>query len=174
MACALVKLNSTISNSLKKSEPTSARLATFHNATAPVTKYYAEKRKLITVNAERNPNEIFAEVEENIDRVILKDPKVLFIVGGPGSGKGTQCEMLVEKFGFTHLSSGENKNGTEEEEGNEKEKGREEEEEEEKEEKELVIQGSHMVSGTRCPACSDQVKGKFEVLRADMRSGELI
>ena len=26
--------------------------------------------------------------------------------GGPGSGKGTQCEKIVEKFGFTHLSSG--------------------------------------------------------------------
>jgi len=82
------------------------RLQTFHNATAPVTKYYGERRKLITINAERSPDEIFAEVEENVDRVILKDPKVLFIVGGPGSGKGTQCELLVEKYGFTHLSSG--------------------------------------------------------------------
>ncbi|KAG8507934.1 Adenylate kinase isoenzyme 5, partial [Galemys pyrenaicus] len=26
---------------------------------------------------------------------------------GPGSGKGTQCEKLVEKYGFTHLSTGE-------------------------------------------------------------------
>ena len=29
---------------------------------------------------------------------------------------------------------------------------------ERKEEKKLVIQGSHMVSGTRCPARSDQLK----------------
>jgi len=82
------------------------RLETFHNATAPVTKYYGEKRKLITINAERSPEEIFAEVEENVDRVILREPKVLFIVGGPGCGKGTQCELMVEKYGFTHLSSG--------------------------------------------------------------------
>ncbi|XP_077929012.1 adenylate kinase isoenzyme 5 isoform X2 [Halichoerus grypus] len=27
--------------------------------------------------------------------------------GGPGSGKGTQCEKLVEKYGFTHLSTSE-------------------------------------------------------------------
>uniref|UniRef100_A0A8C9DNP6 Adenylate kinase isoenzyme 5 n=1 Tax=Prolemur simus TaxID=1328070 RepID=A0A8C9DNP6_PROSS len=27
--------------------------------------------------------------------------------GGPGSGKGTQCEKLVEKYGFTHLTTGE-------------------------------------------------------------------
>ncbi len=26
--------------------------------------------------------------------------------GGPGSGKGTQCEKIVSKFGYTHLSSG--------------------------------------------------------------------
>lgn len=28
-------------------------------------------------------------------------------LGGPGSGKGTQCGKLVEKYGFTHLSTGE-------------------------------------------------------------------
>merc|ERR1711926_66385 len=27
-------------------------------------------------------------------------------LGGPGSGKGTQCDKIVEKYGFTHLSSG--------------------------------------------------------------------
>ena len=26
--------------------------------------------------------------------------------GGPGSGKGTQCAKIVEKFGYTHLSAG--------------------------------------------------------------------
>ncbi|CAL1287224.1 unnamed protein product [Larinioides sclopetarius] len=26
--------------------------------------------------------------------------------GGPGSGKGTQCERIVQKYGFTHLSTG--------------------------------------------------------------------
>lgn len=29
-----------------------------------------------------------------------------WIKGGPGSGKGTQCDKMVEKYGFTHLSSG--------------------------------------------------------------------
>lgn len=28
------------------------------------------------------------------------------LVGGPGSGKGTQCEKIVEEFHFTHLSVG--------------------------------------------------------------------
>ena len=29
-----------------------------------------------------------------------------FISGGPGSGKGTQCAKMVDKFGFCHLSAG--------------------------------------------------------------------
>jgi len=28
------------------------------------------------------------------------------VLGGPGSGKGTQCAKLVEDYGFTHLSAG--------------------------------------------------------------------
>ncbi|RIA88443.1 adenylate kinase-domain-containing protein [Glomus cerebriforme] len=34
------------------------------------------------------------------------DITVVFILGGPGSGKGTQCAKLVEDFGFVHLSAG--------------------------------------------------------------------
>ncbi|EPS67840.1 adenylate kinase [Genlisea aurea] len=33
-------------------------------------------------------------------------PFVAFVLGGPGSGKGTQCMKIVETFGFTHLSAG--------------------------------------------------------------------
>jgi adenylate kinase len=32
--------------------------------------------------------------------------KVFFILGGPGSGKGTNCARLVQDFGYTHLSAG--------------------------------------------------------------------
>merc|ERR1711915_566352 len=28
------------------------------------------------------------------------------LIGGPGSGKGTQCDSIVAKFNFSHLSSG--------------------------------------------------------------------
>lgn len=31
---------------------------------------------------------------------------IIWVLGGPGSGKGTQCARLVEKYGFQHLSSG--------------------------------------------------------------------
>jgi hypothetical protein len=34
------------------------------------------------------------------------DRQLVFVLGGPGSGKGTQCEKLRERFGFVHLSVG--------------------------------------------------------------------
>jgi UMP-CMP kinase len=30
----------------------------------------------------------------------------VFVVGGPGTGKGTQCKLISEKYGYTHLSAG--------------------------------------------------------------------
>ncbi|KAG6437850.1 hypothetical protein SASPL_102780 [Salvia splendens] len=35
-----------------------------------------------------------------------KKPTVVFVLGGPGSGKGTQCANIVQHFGYTHLSAG--------------------------------------------------------------------
>eukprot|EP01065_Artemidia_motanka_P034089 TRINITY_DN4124_c4_g1_i1.p1 TRINITY_DN4124_c4_g1~~TRINITY_DN4124_c4_g1_i1.p1 ORF type:complete len:250 (+),score=45.40 TRINITY_DN4124_c4_g1_i1:82-831(+) len=33
-------------------------------------------------------------------------PNVVFVLGGPGSGKGTQCAQLVGEYGCVHLSAG--------------------------------------------------------------------
>ena len=33
-------------------------------------------------------------------------PKVVFVLGGPGAGKGTQCANIVRDFPFVHLSAG--------------------------------------------------------------------
>ncbi|KAI0236213.1 bifunctional uridylate/adenylate kinase [Massospora cicadina] len=33
-------------------------------------------------------------------------PVVIFVLGGPGAGKGTQCANLVKDFNFLHLSAG--------------------------------------------------------------------
>jgi len=43
-----------------------------------------------------------------LDLTPLKEAKlpVIFVLGGPGCGKGTQCDKIVGKYGFTHLSSG--------------------------------------------------------------------
>jgi len=45
---------------------------------------------------------------KELDLTPLREAKlpVIFVLGGPGCGKGTQCERIVAKYGFTHLSSG--------------------------------------------------------------------
>jgi len=35
-----------------------------------------------------------------------KKVTVIFVLGGPGAGKGTQCARLVDDFNFAHLSAG--------------------------------------------------------------------
>ncbi|CAM9763784.1 unnamed protein product, partial [Laminaria digitata] len=35
------------------------------------------------------------------------EPKdVVFVLGGPGSGKGTHCAKIASEFDYTHLSTG--------------------------------------------------------------------
>ncbi|TSL47707.1 UMP-CMP kinase [Bagarius yarrelli] len=35
------------------------------------------------------------------------NPVVVFVLGGPGAGKGTQCSKIAEHYSYTHLSAGE-------------------------------------------------------------------
>jgi adenylate kinase len=112
------------------------RLDTFHQVTQPVIDYYEDQGKLKRVNSEQAPEDVFQQVKgilgpglksasppaaandeasqlekdrkakQKEAKTKLKDCKVLFVVGGPGSGKGTQCEKIVEEYGYVHLSSG--------------------------------------------------------------------
>lgn len=36
----------------------------------------------------------------------VQKPEVVFILGGPGAGKGTLCNYIVENYGYKHLSAG--------------------------------------------------------------------
>jgi len=38
--------------------------------------------------------------------VVNAGPKRVMIAGAPASGKGTQCELIVEKYGLVHISAG--------------------------------------------------------------------
>ena len=38
--------------------------------------------------------------------VEFSKPIFIFVMGGPGAGKGTQCAKLIEEFHFHHLSTG--------------------------------------------------------------------
>ena len=36
----------------------------------------------------------------------MSKPQIIFVMGGPGAGKGTQCARLVKEFGFATFSTG--------------------------------------------------------------------
>ncbi|KAI9480640.1 MAG: adenylate kinase-domain-containing protein [Benjaminiella poitrasii] len=62
----------------------------------------AERRKkLAEVKAKREAQQIKPIPAFSSDEVT-----VVFVLGGPGSGKGTQCENLKRDYGFVHLSAG--------------------------------------------------------------------
>ncbi|XP_012079714.2 UMP-CMP kinase 3 [Jatropha curcas] len=46
------------------------------------------------------------KTDQEIDAV-EKKPTIVFVLGGPGGGKSTQCANISKYIGFTHLSSGE-------------------------------------------------------------------
>ena len=48
-----------------------------------------------------------AKIPESSDmKSVFEKLPIVFVTGGPGSGKGTQCDKIVKEFNFTHLSSG--------------------------------------------------------------------
>ncbi|XP_030630309.1 UMP-CMP kinase [Chanos chanos] len=48
-----------------------------------------------------------AKVPRVLNRIALvMKPQVVFVLGGPGAGKGTQCAKIVENYSYTHLSAG--------------------------------------------------------------------
>ncbi|GAB1604797.1 adenylate kinase-like [Argonauta hians] len=88
------------------------RIQTFHDHTSAVLEYYEQNNKLQTIRAEGSPQDVFCQVESVFKQVCptlkpcLDKCKVIFVVGGPGSGKGTMCAKLAQLYGFCHLSSG--------------------------------------------------------------------
>uniref|UniRef100_A0AAF5PSK2 Adenylate kinase isoenzyme 1 n=1 Tax=Wuchereria bancrofti TaxID=6293 RepID=A0AAF5PSK2_WUCBA len=49
---------------------------------------------------------IQANIAKKVDVVRKAQIPVIFVIGAPGAGKGTQCAKMVEKYGLTHLSTG--------------------------------------------------------------------
>lgn len=46
-------------------------------------------------------------LDNNINPTTTKSHRVIFVLGGPGAGKGTQSERIVERYKCVHLSVGE-------------------------------------------------------------------
>jgi len=106
----LIKRGETSGRQDDNEETIRARLKTYREATVPVAAHYKEQGKLVSIDANRSVDEVFEDVVKAFATIGMAPSgitqPVFFIVGGPGSGKGTQCEKMVAEFSFTHLSSG--------------------------------------------------------------------
>ncbi|CAG99400.1 bifunctional uridylate/adenylate kinase [Kluyveromyces lactis] len=66
---------------------------------------------VVSLSYQKNPPVAFEEGPVSDDKkktpaFSKDDVLVVFVLGGPGAGKGTQCAKLVKDFGFVHLSAG--------------------------------------------------------------------
>lgn len=41
-----------------------------------------------------------------VRKMSAEKPKIVFVLGAPGSGKGTQCANIVDAYNYVHLSAG--------------------------------------------------------------------
>eukprot|EP00127_Corallochytrium_limacisporum_P000614 Clim_evm13s22 gene=Clim_evmTU13s22 len=128
----LLKRGETSGRSDDNIEAIKKRFKTFMEQSLPVVDHYGDK--VVKINAERGVDEIFADVKDVLDPIFGKakdvaasattaaapvapmdaseakqispDTKVIFVLGGPGAGKGTQCDRIVADYGFGHISTG--------------------------------------------------------------------
>lgn len=137
------------------------RLTNFKQNTIPLVKYFQERGLIVTLDADRDEEEVFCDISQTLDNKLFtstepaagpselgvsligessspldlgckydqmeeeedetcyaegttdsycteqKKPKVVFLMGGPGSGKSVQSERMEERFGVRRLTVGE-------------------------------------------------------------------
>ena len=92
---------SKVKRSDDKADIMKRRIATFEGS-IPLFDRYRQANQLIQVNAIGSKEQIFYDVESAFSDagliVLKRKPQVIFVMGGPGAGKGTQCGKLLKKY----------------------------------------------------------------------------
>lgn len=89
------------------------RLNVFNEQSKPVIDHYSKSGKVCRIDANRPVDKITEEVEKHLSEIGIypkfnnkTKPKAFLMLGNSGSGKGTQCKKIVDKFGFHSISTG--------------------------------------------------------------------
>jgi adenylate kinase len=82
------------------------RLKEYENKTAPVKGYYEERNLYYPLNGVGPIPEITERLDKIIEATLKKEWFNLVLSGPPGSGKGTQGNMLAKKFNLYYISTG--------------------------------------------------------------------
>jgi len=83
-------------------------LTNFKKSEIPIIDHFSAMGLVRRVSSIGSIREVYSKVEKvllQISTVQFK-PTVRFVVGGPGSGKGTICDLLSKEFGFVSINSG--------------------------------------------------------------------
>lgn len=75
-------------------------IAAYDEAMAPILARAGVTARLHVVDGNRSAAAVAADVAAALQ------PDLVFVLGGPGVGKGTQCARIAKEFGYTHLSAG--------------------------------------------------------------------
>jgi len=81
------------------------RFKVYMESTMPIVEIFEGQQKLAKVSSMGSVEDIYGNVRKHFVPFVQK-PNVVFVLGGPGAGKGTQCANLVRDFGVVHLSAG--------------------------------------------------------------------
>jgi len=94
------------------------RLQEYENKTKPVAEFYEKKNKYYPINGVGEIEFIFNNIVDIIENTKNRTQTNIVLLGKPGSGKGTQGNLLANEFGLVYISTGkmmrqEIKDGTE-------------------------------------------------------------
>ncbi len=82
------------------------RLREYKDKTAPVLKFFDERGVHQAVDGLGTVDQIFQRICDGIDRTLQNVQMNIVLLGGPGSGRGTQAGQLAAKYNMTILSAG--------------------------------------------------------------------
>ena len=83
------------------------RFRTFTEQSFPVIQDYILKGRCVTVSAELSVDLVFSEVRKHFLKTsLIYQKNIVFVLGAPGSGKGTQCSRLALEYNMIHISTG--------------------------------------------------------------------
>ncbi|EFJ43528.1 hypothetical protein VOLCADRAFT_121426 [Volvox carteri f. nagariensis] len=119
----LLKRGETSGRSDDNAETIRKRFHTFLEQSLPVKDHYLAQGKCHIISAVPPPGEVFEVVKKVLDGIsaprksdeivlppvkgsLPEDAQIIFVLGGPGSGKGTQCDKIKQDYKCVHLSAG--------------------------------------------------------------------
>ncbi len=82
------------------------RLQEYHNKTKPVADYYKERGKYYEINGVGSIDDIFEQIVEVIESHRNNVLTNIVLLGKPGSGKGTQGQLIAKAHNLVYISTG--------------------------------------------------------------------